>query len=153
MGIKIVTENKKAFHDYYIVESFEAGLVLQGSEVKSLRHGNCNLKDAYVSFVRDELFLQKSHISVYQASSYNNHNPERLRKLLLNRSEIDKIYSAVNEKGMTCIPLKVYFSDGRAKVQIAIAKGKTKGDKRDSIKKRDVNRELQRALRHSKKSG
>lgn len=153
MGIKIVTENKKAFHDYHIIESYEAGLVLRGSEVKSLRHGNCNLKDAYVSFVGDELFLQKAHISVYQASSYNNHDPERLRKLLLNRSEIDKIYSSVSEKGMTCVPLKVYFSEGQVKVQIAIAKGKNKGDKRDSIKKRDVNRELQRALRHSKKSG
>ena len=151
MGIKIISENKKAHHDYHIIDTYEAGIVLLGSEVKSLRQGNCNLKDAYVSFVKDELFLQKSHISVYQASSYNNHDPERLRKLLLNRQEIDKIYAATSEKGMACIPLKVYFSDGRVKVQIAIAKGKTKGDKRDSIKTRDVNREMQRALRHSKK--
>ncbi len=150
-GIKIITDNKKATHDFHIVESFEAGIVLIGSEVKSLRKGQCNLKDSYVSFVGDELFLQKAHISPYQASSYNNHQPERLRKLLMNRSEINKIYAAVAEKGRTCVPLKMYFSKGRVKVQIALAKGKTKGDKRESIKKRDVNRELQRAVRHSKR--
>ncbi len=151
MSIKIISENKKARHDYHIIESYEAGLVLTGSEVKSLRQGHCNLKDSYISFVGDELFLQKAHISVYQASSYNNHEPERLRKLLMNRSEINKIYTAVSERGMSCVPLKIYFSKGYVKVQIAIVKGKTKGDKRDSIKTRDVNREMQRALRHSKK--
>lgn len=150
MSIKIVTENKKAWHDYHIVEKYEAGLVLTGSEVKSLRLGNCNLKDSYVAFVGDEVFLQKAHISPYTASSYNNHAPERLRKLLLNRREINKIYSAISEKGMSCVPLKVYFKDGRAKVEIAVVKGKTKGDKRESIKTRDVNREIQRATRHSK---
>lgn len=150
MGIKIITENKKAWHDYHIIESYEAGLVLVGSEVKSLRQGQCNLKDSYISFVGDELFLQKAHISVYQSSSYNNHQPERLRKLLMNRSEINKIYSAVSEKGMACVPLKLYFSKGRVKVQIAIVKGKNKGDKRDAIKKRDTNKELQRALKKSR---
>lgn len=150
MGIKIITENKKAWHDFHIVEKYEAGIVLVGTEMKSLRKGACNLKDSYVSFVGDEMFLQKAHISPYQPGSYNNHDPERLRKLLLNRSEINKIYSAVSEKGMACIPLKMYFKDGRVKVELAIAKGKTKGDKRESIKKRDVNRELQRALRKTK---
>jgi SsrA-binding protein len=116
-----------------------------------LRLGNCNLKDSYVAFVGDEVFLQKAHISPYTASSYNNHAPERLRKLLLNRREINKIYSAISEKGMSCVPLKVYFKDGRAKVEIAVVKGKTKGDKRESIKTRDVNREIQRATRHSKR--
>jgi SsrA-binding protein len=123
---------------------------LVGSEVKSLRQGNCNLKDSYISFVGEEVFLQKAHISVYQASSYNNHDPERLRKLLLNKKEIDKIYSAISEKGMACIPLKIYFSNGRVKVEIGVAKGKTKGDKRESIKTRDVNREMRRALRHGR---
>jgi len=145
-GIKIITENKKANHDYHILDTYEAGVALVGSELKSLRNGQCNLKDSYVVFMGDELFLQKAHISPYQASSYNNHDPERLRKLLLHRTEIDKIYSAVSEKGMTCVPLKMYFKNGRVKVLIAIAKGKTKGDKRESIKKRDVNRELRRAL-------
>jgi SsrA-binding protein len=149
-GIKIITENKKAHHDYFIIDTYEAGIVLVGSEVKSLRNGSGNLKDAYVVFVGDELFLQKAHISVYQASSYNNHPPERLRKLLMNRNEIDKIYSAVSEKGMTCVPLKMYFSKGRVKVQIAIVKGKNKGDKREAIKKRDVNREMRRALQRGK---
>lgn len=149
-GIKIITDNKKASHDFHIIETYEAGIALLGSEMKSLRNGQCNLKDSYVSFIGDEIFLQKAHISVYQASSYNNHDPERIRKLLMNRSEIDKIYSAISEKGMACIPLKMYFSKGRVKVQIATAKGKTKGDKRESIKTREVNRELQRAVRHSK---
>lgn len=146
-GIKIITENKKANHDYYVLETYEAGIVLVGSEVKSLRKGSCNLKDSYVAFVGDEIYLQKASISVYQASSYNNHEPERIRKLLLNRTEINKIYSSVSEKGMACVPLKLYFKNGRVKVLIAIAKGKTKGDKRDTLKKRDVNREMQRALR------
>ncbi|MEQ1663776.1 MAG: SsrA-binding protein SmpB [Bdellovibrionales bacterium] len=150
MGIKIISENKKAWHDYHIIDKYEAGLVLVGSEVKSLRQGNCNLKDSYISFVGEEVFLQKAHISVYQASSYNNHDPERLRKLLLNKKEIDKIYSAISEKGMACIPLKIYFSNGRVKVEIGVAKGKTKGDKRESIKTRDVNREMRRALRHGR---
>ena len=146
-GIKIITENKKARHDYHVVETYEAGIVLVGSELKPLRQGSCNLKDSYIAFVGDEIFLQKAHISVYQASSYNNHAPERLRKLLLNKHEINKIYSSISEKGMTCVPLKLYFKNGQVKVQIAVVKGKTKGDKRDSIKKRDVNRELQRVMR------
>lgn len=146
-GIKIITENKKAGHDFHILETYEAGMALVGSELKSLRNGQCNLKDSYVVFIGDELFLQKAHISVYQASSYNNHDPERIRKLLLHRNEIDKIYSSVSEKGMACVPLKMYFKNGRVKVLIGIAKGKTKGDKRDSIKTREVNREMQRALR------
>lgn len=150
MGIKIITENKKAFHDYFVIEKYEAGVALTGSEVKSLRQGQCNLKDSYVSFVGDELYLQKAHISPYKASSYNNHDPERLRKLLMHRHEINKISAAVHERGMTCVPLKMYFSKGRVKVEIALVKGKQKGDKRQSIKKRDVNREIQRHLKKSK---
>ncbi len=150
MSIKIITENKKAWHDYHIIDTYEAGLVLVGSELKSLRKGQCNLKDSYISFVGDELFLQKAHISVYQASSYNNHAPERLRKLLLNRQEINRIYSAVSEKGMSCVPLKLYFSKGRVKAQIAIVKGKNSGDKRDSIKKRESDRELQRVMKKTR---
>lgn len=149
--MKIISENRKAWHDYHVLEKYEAGIALVGSEVKSLRQGNCNLKDSYVSFVGDEVFLQKAHISVYQASSYNNHDPERLRKLLLNRAEIKKIYGAINEKGMSCVPLKIYFKNGRVKVEIAVVKGKTKGDKRESIKTRDVNREMRRALQSGKK--
>ncbi len=151
-NIKIIVENKKARFDFHIVETYEAGLVLVGSEVKSLRKGHAQLKDAYVSFVGDEIFLQRANISQYAASSYNNHVPERLRKLLMNRNEINKIYSATVEKGMSCIPLKLYFKDGRVKVEIAIAKGKKKGDKREAIKTREMNREVSRALRHAKGS-
>ncbi len=150
MGIKIITENKKARFDYHILEKFEAGLVLTGSEVKSLRNGQANLKDSYIAFKGDEAFLQKAHISVYAASSYNNHEPERLRKLLLNRKELNKIFGALKEKGQTCVPLKMYFSKGKAKLEIALVKGKDKGDKRESIKKRDADRAVQKALKRSR---
>jgi SsrA-binding protein len=150
MSIKIVAENKKARFDFHILDVYEAGMVLVGSEVKSLRAGHCQLKDSYISFVADELFLQKAHISQYQASSYNNHAPERLRKLLLSRHEISRIIAGIQEKGQTCVPLKVYFKDGFAKVEIAMAKGKKKGDKREAEKTKDVNRELQRHLRKGK---
>jgi SsrA-binding protein len=152
MSIKIITENRKARFDYTIVETFEAGLVLMGSEVKSLRDSQCNLKDSYVAFRGHEAYLQNAHIGVYQASSYNNHEPERLRKLLLNQSELHKIFTATTEKGLSCIPLKMYFKKGRAKVEIALAKGKKKGDKRESIKTRDTNREIQRSLRKDRKA-
>lgn len=150
MGIKIITENKKARHDYHIMDTYEAGLVLKGSEVKSLRQGSGNLKDSYISIVGTELFLQKAHIAPYQASSYNNHDPERLRKILMNKNEITKVRTAIFEKGLTCVPLKLYFKDGRVKVEIAIVKGKKKGDKRESIKKRDVDREVERHLRRTR---
>lgn len=150
MSIKIISDNKKARHDFTITETYEAGLVLMGSEVKSLRENGCQLKDAYVSFRNHEAFLQKSHIAVYKASSYNNHDPERLRKLLLHEHELNQIHAAIQEKGLTCIPLKIYFKNGRAKVEVGLARGKKKGDKRQDIKTRDVNRELQRQMRKSK---
>jgi SsrA-binding protein len=150
MSTKLIVENKKARFDFHIIDVYEAGISLVGSEVKSLRQGHAQIKDAYISFVGNEIFLQRANIALYSASSYNNHAPERLRKLLLNRNEINKIYAATEEKGMSCIPLKMYFKDGLVKVEIAIAKGKKKGDKRDAIKTRDVNREVSRALRHSR---
>lgn len=150
MGIKIITENKKARYDFQVVETFEAGLVLVGSELKSLRNQQVTLKDSYISFRGDEAFLQNAHISVYQASSYNNHEPERLRKLLLHRNELTQIFSAIKEKGLTCVPLKLYFKRGLVKIQIALVKGKNKGDKRQDLKKRDATREIQRQMRHSR---
>ncbi len=149
-AIKIITENKKARFDYEILETFEAGLALRGSEVKSLRVNTATLKDAYVSFRGHEAYLQNAHIPVYSASSYNNHEPERLRKLLLHEHELDKIRAATTEKGLTCVPLKMYFKRGRAKVEIALARGKKKGDKRQSIKSREASREMQRSLRRSR---
>lgn len=150
-AIKIVAENRKARFDYTIHETFEAGLVLTGSEVKSLRDSQCNLKDSYVSFRGHEAFLQNAHIGVYKASSYNNHEPERLRKLLLNKNELHKIFAATTEKGMTCVPLKLYFKRGKAKVEIGLAKGKQKGDKREAIKSRETDREIQRSMRKFRK--
>jgi SsrA-binding protein len=147
MSIKIITENRKAFFDYMMIETYEAGLVLTGSEVKSLRDGQVNLKDSYIAFRGHEAYLQNAHIGVYQASSYNNHIPERVRKLLLNSVELKKIAAAITEKGLSCVPLKMYFKKGRAKVEIAIAKGKKKGDKRQAIKSRESDREIQRTMR------
>lgn len=149
-GIQVIAENRKAWHDYEIIEKFEAGLVLMGSEVKSLRARQCQLKDSYVAFRGDEAFLQNAHISEYKASSYNNHQPERLRKLLLNRNELNEIYGALREKGLTCVPLKVYFKNGRAKVELALVRGKKAHDKRESIKKRDVQNQLRKTLQRSR---
>ncbi|MBX2996418.1 MAG: SsrA-binding protein SmpB [Bdellovibrionaceae bacterium] len=150
-GILIVAENRKARHEYEILKTYEAGLVLMGSEVKSIRDRQVQLKDAYVSFRGDEAFLQNAHIAVYKASSYNNHEPERLRKLLLNRQEIDQIITSIQEKGLTCVALKVYFKKGRAKVELALARGKKLHDKRESIKKRDASLELKRSLQKSRR--
>ena len=151
MGIKLVAENKKARHDFIILDKYEAGLVLTGSEVKSLREQNITFKDSYISFRGDEAFLQNAHISEYKAGGHFNHEPERLRKLLLHRNELNKIMGAIQEKGYSCVPLKIYFKRGRAKLEIGLAKGKLKGDKRETIKTRDVNRELQRQMRHSRR--
>lgn len=151
MGIKIVTENKKARFDYFIIDAFEAGLVLTGSEIKSIRLGNCSLKDSYIAFVGDEAFVQKMNIAVYQASSYNNHDPERRRKLLMKRIELNRLMAAIQEKGFTCVPLKLYLKEGFAKLEIALVKGKDRGDKRESIKKRDASREIQRSIRKERR--
>ena len=146
-GTKLIAQNKKALHDYHILEAYEAGLVLHGSEVKSLRDGHVQLKDSYVVFKGKEIYLQNCHINPYSASSYNNHLPERIRKLLMNRSEIDKIIPKLKEKGMTMVPLKIYFKNGFAKVEIAIVKGKKDYDKREDSKMRDVKRELDQLKR------
>lgn len=147
MSILLVAENRKARHDYEILQTFEAGLVLTGSEVKSLRNKQIQLKDSYVSFRGDEAYLQNAHISEYKASSYNNHAPERLRKLLLHRRELDRIHGSIREKGLSCVPLKVYFKKGMAKVELALVRGKKAHDKRESIKKRDVARQLREQVK------
>lgn len=149
-GILIIQENKQARFDYFITDTYEAGLVLTGSEVKSLRLKNITFKDSYISFIKDEAFLQNAHISEYRASSYNNHVPERLRKLLLNRKELGEIYGALREKGFSCVPLKIYFKEGMVKLEIGLAKGKKLHDKRESIKKRDVDQQLRQAKARSR---
>ena len=146
-SILLIQENKQARFNYHIVDTYEAGLVLTGSEVKSIRAKNIQLKDAYISFKGHEAFLQNAHISIYKASSYNNHQPERHRKLLLHQSELEDIFAALREKGLTCVPLKMYFKNGRVKVEIGLAKGKKNHDKRESIKKQDADRQLRRVTK------
>lgn len=150
MSILIIQDNKSVRHDYHIIETFEAGLVLMGSEVKAIRERSIQLKDSYVAFKGHEAFLQNAHISEYKSSSYNNHQPERLRKLLLHKTELQKIYDALREKGLTCVATKVYFKEGRVKVEIALVKGKKLHDKREAIKKRDVDNQLRRIKQHSR---
>ncbi len=142
--IKIVTSNKKARHDYHITETLEAGLVLSGTEVKSLRAGRCNLRDSYAKIINNEAWLIGMHISQYENAGYASHDPEARRKLLLNRNEIKKLHRKVQEKGVTLIPLKVYFKNGWAKVELGLASGKRKYDKREDLARRDREKELKR---------
>jgi SsrA-binding protein len=144
-NVKIITENRKARHNYHIDEQFEAGMVLTGTEVKSLRLGRANLKDAYAKVVNGEVFLYQMHISAYPFAYYDNHDPLRPRKLLLHAHEIKRLYGKVNEKGYALVPLRIYFKRGKAKVVIALARGKRSYDKREAIRKRDETRELDRA--------
>jgi SsrA-binding protein len=145
-GRKIVAQNKKARYDYHIDDTFEAGMVLQGTEVKSLRAGRASLVDGFAEVHNGEIFLHGVHIPVYTEGTWTNHEPRRVRKLLLNRHEIDKIESRVNERGQTLVPLSLYFKDGRAKVEIALARGKKSYDKRHALAERQANREAQQAL-------
>ncbi|MCK6599434.1 MAG: SsrA-binding protein SmpB [Bdellovibrionaceae bacterium] len=145
MSILVIQDNKKARFDYEILETFEAGIVLMGSEVKSLRDKSIQLKDSYISFINNEAFLQNAHISPYKASSYNNHEPERLRKLLLHREELEKIFAKIREKGLSCVPLKIFFKKGLVKLDIALVRGKKLHDKRESIKTRDENRRMKQS--------
>ena len=146
-SIKIVCENKKARHDYFIHETYEAGIELKGTEVKSLRAGRANIKDSYGEIKNGELLVQHLHISPYDhGSNYFNHDPIRARKLLLHKAEIVKLFSKTREKGFTIVPLKIYFKRGRAKIEVALASGKHNYDKRQDLAakaaKRDVEREL-----------
>jgi len=150
-GRKLVAQNKKARHDYHIEDTYEAGLVLQGTEVKSLRQGRASLVDGFVEIDRHEAWLHGVHIPEYSQGTWTNHSARRKRKLLLNRVEIDKIERRVSEKGLTVVPLSLYFKDGRAKVEIALAKGKKSWDKRASLAERQADREKEQALgRHLK---
>ncbi|HEB69982.1 MAG TPA: SsrA-binding protein SmpB [Desulfobulbus sp.] len=148
MGQKIVCKNKKAFHEYHIDQRFEAGLVLTGSEVKSLRAGRANIKDGYAQVKNGELFLYNVHISPYSFATHVDSDPLRVRKLLLHRREIKKLIGKVQEKGIALIPLKIYFiGNGKAKVELGLARGKKLYDKRAALKEKQTNRDLQRELR------
>ncbi len=145
--IKIIAVNRKARYDYFIEDEYEAGLVLQGTEVKSLRLGKANLKDAYARIKDGEVFVYQMHIGPYPFAYYNNNDPLRPRKLLLHKQEIKRLYSKVNEKGHSLVPLKLFFKKGKAKLTLAVAKGKRKYDKREAIKRRDEKRDLDREMK------
>ncbi len=146
VGRKLIAQNRKARYDYHIDDVFEAGLVLVGTEVKSLRAGRATLGDGFGEITNGEAFLHGVHIPEYTEGTWTNHAPRRVRKMLLNRHEIDKIESKVNERGFTLVPLSMYFKDGRAKVEIALARGKKTYDKRHALAERQADREKQQAL-------
>ncbi|WP_207678018.1 SsrA-binding protein SmpB [Desulfonema magnum] len=143
-NIKMVTENRKARHDYSVIDQYEAGMVLSGTEVKSLRVGRAHLKDSYAKIKNGEVFVHQMHIGPYPFAYYGNHDPLRPRKLLLHNHEIKKLIGKVKEKGFSLIPLRVYFKNGKAKMAIALAKGKKSHDKREAIRRRDEQRYLER---------
>ncbi len=140
--MKIITTNKKAYHDFFILETFEAGIVLKGTEVKSVKQGKINLKDSYAKIKNGEIFLFNAHISHYKHGNLFNHEPTRTRKLLLRKREIARIAGKVNEKGLTLVPLKVYLKKGLIKIELGLGKGKKTHDKREEIKRRDIEREI-----------
>ncbi len=146
--IKIVAQNRKARYSYFIEDEMEAGIVLRGTEVKSLRLGRVNLKDAYAQIKNGEVYVYQMHIGPYPFAYYGNHDPLRPRKLLLHKHEIKRLYGKVNEKGMSLVPLKIYFKQGKVKVTLALARGKRKYDKRETIRRRDEQRDLARHRRN-----
>lgn len=148
---RLIANNKKAYHDYFILEKYEAGIVLHGTEVKSLRIGKCSVKEAFIRIENGEMFIYGMHISPYEKGNIFNKDPLRVRKLLLHKKEIDKIYGKMREKGITVVPLRVYFSDSLVKVEIGLAKGKKLYDKREDIAKKDQRREAQREFKNSGK--
>lgn len=147
MDIKVVATNRKASHEFFLLEKYEAGIALQGSEIKSIRGGQISLAEAYVRVDGREAWLMDAHIAPYEQANRFNHEPRRPRKLLLHRSEIRRLWNDVRQKGATVVPVRVYLKEGRAKVEIALAKGKKLYDKRETIAKRDAEREIERQFR------
>jgi SsrA-binding protein len=147
MAEKLITENRRARHDYQLLERFEAGLVLTGTEVKSLRDGRATLGQAWADVREGEVWLQGAEIAVYEQGNRANHEPTRSRKLLLHRREIDRLYGQVREKGLTLVPTKLYFKDGKVKVELALARGKDVRDKRRAVADREAKRDMERALK------
>jgi len=148
---QVMAKNKKAYHDYFIEETFEAGMVLTGTEIKSIRQGKVQLKDSFARIQNGEVFLWKVHISPFEQGNRYNHDPERVRKLLLKQKEIAKLIGETKETGYSLVPLSIYLKGGFAKVELALVKGKKNYDKRESLKKKDSNREIERALREKNK--
>lgn len=148
---KVIASNRKARHDYHVLDTMEAGIMLTGTEVKSLRDGKANLKDSYARVHNGEVYLFNTHISPYNEGSYNNHEPLRERKLLLHKKEISKLIGKVQEKGLTMVPLKLYFKNGKVKVELAVVRGKKMYDKRRDIDKRESEREIKRHMKNKQR--
>lgn len=148
---KVAAQNRKARHDYFVEETYEAGIVLQGTEIKSIRKGSVNLKDSFARVKDGEIYLHNMHISPYEQGNRYNHDPTRARKLLLHKREIAKLFGATKQTGYSLIPLKVYIKGGRAKVLIGLAKGKRKYDKRETLKRKSAQRDIERAFRERQK--
>ena len=146
-NIKTITVNKKAYHDYHILESYEAGIALKGSEIKSIRMGRVNIRDAYARPEKGELWLHNSHISAYQAGGFNTHEPDRKRKLLMHRNQIADLEQTASQKGLTLVPLRIYIKNGIAKLEIGVGRGKKQYDKRETIARRETEREVERAMK------
>lgn len=146
-GIKVVTENRKAFHDYFIEDRVEAGIILTGTEIKSIRNGKVNLKDSYARVDNGEAWVYQMHISPYEQGNRYNHDPLRPRKLLLHRSEINKLVGKIQQQGLTLVPIKIYLKQGMAKVELAVAQGKKNYDKRQVLAERESKRDIERALK------
>lgn len=147
--MKVVTQNKKAFHDYFILDTYEAGIELKGTEIKSVRLGHVNLKDAFIRFKNDESFIENMHIAPYEQGNIFNHEPLRNRKLLLHKKQIKKLQREVKENGLTVVPTKLYFNTSKLKVEIALARGKKLYDKRQDLKAKDAKRDMERALKNA----
>jgi len=147
MGEKLICNNRKAYHDYFIEEKFEAGMVLRGTEVKSLRNGKANLNDSFAIIKGGEAFLHNLHISPYDFGNRENHDPDRMRKLLLHKKEIVKLFGKIREQGYSFIPLRIYFKNGLIKVELGLAKGKKLYDKREDMKEKDHKRDIAQALK------
>ena len=147
-GIKLIANNKKARHDYFVEDSFEAGIVLHGTEVKSLRQGHCSIKESFVDIDNGEVFIHQMHISPYEKGNIFNKDPLRPKKLLMHRFEIMKLTGKIAEQGYTLVPLQVYFKDGRAKMEIGLARGKKNYDKRESLKRKDEQRQIEKAIKY-----
>jgi len=150
-GRKIIAQNRKARHDYSVLDTYEAGVMLTGTEVKSLRLGRASLVDGFATIDDGEVFLRNVHIPEYDQGSWTNHEPRRVRKLLLHRAEIERLIGKTKESGLTLVPLSIYFSQGKVKVELALARGKRSYDKRQDLARRDADREMQRALGRSRK--
>ncbi|APG27079.1 SsrA-binding protein [Syntrophotalea acetylenivorans] len=147
MGIKIIATNKKAYHEYFIDEVYEAGLVLTGTEVKSIRLGQVNIKESFCRLVNGEVFINNMNISPYEQGSRENHDPTRVRKLLLHKEEIGKLFRKVEERGFSLVPTKIYLKNGRVKLEIGVGRGKKLHDKRHTLKQKEADREMARAIR------